>query len=129
MIHHHLLCPVPGGVGVPPWGCAGPAHWFFHVTGIDTQTSYFYDAVSGAVPCLALLALIAGAIGAFRHWNCHATWWCWRHAKHVLTDPETGESHALCWRHHPGQRHKHWKPHHIEDVWRRHLERQRAVAE
>lgn len=93
MIRH--LCPVPGGMGVPPWGCTGPVHWLMHVTGIDSQTSYFYDAFSGAVPCLALLALFAGVVGWYRKHNCKKPW-CLRWGHYLAADHI-----PLCRRHHP----------------------------
>lgn len=123
-------CPVPGGTGVPPWGCHGFLHWLMHGAGVDTQTSYAYDFFSGVGPFLVGLSgwivVIGAGIAWYRHWNCHATWWCWRHARHPLTDPGSGETHLLCWRHHPGQRHKRWSLEHIQGVWERSAHARRA---
>lgn len=119
-------CPVPGGVmGVPPGGCSGFLHWLMHTGGVDTQNSYFYDFVSGVGPMLltavSVIAIFATAVAAYRRWSCRRSFWCPRHGHYPLTDPDTGETRSFCHVHHPGVTRKHWKPHHVEDVWRRHL--------
>lgn len=43
-------------------------HFFFHVTGIDMQSSYFYDFWSGIGTQITLL--VAG-FAAYRHHNCN----------------------------------------------------------
>lgn len=106
------LCPVPGGYGTPPWGCTGPVHWLMHVTGIDSQASYFYDFTSGVGPMLVTLLLGAGIISgwiiAYRKLTCEHSFFCYRHRLHDLTDPATGETHRYCHRHHPGGRSHSW---------------------
>jgi hypothetical protein len=69
------------------------AHWFLHVTGIDTQQSPFYDFWSG----IATQATVVGAIFAsYRHKNCQKRW-CPRLGH---PDPETNL--PVCNRHRTG---------------------------
>lgn len=99
-----------------------------HALGFDSQVNMAYGFTSGPGPFLEGLfsttAIVVSAIAFYRRWSCRRAWWCWRHGHHALTDPDTGESRAFCWRHHPGVRHKHWDRRHIADVWRRHLKHQ-----
>lgn len=78
-------------------------HWVLHVLGIDTQQSRWYDLWSG----IATQASVLGAAyGIYRKHNCGRRW-CWRLGRYQLTDPDTKVTRVLCWRHHPGIRHKH----------------------
>lgn len=45
---------------------------FLHMTGIDTQQSYYYDFWSGIGPCLLTAIALSSGIWAFIHrHNCH----------------------------------------------------------
>jgi hypothetical protein len=65
--------------------------WLFHITGIDTQQSYFYDFWSGIATQASLL--FAG-IGYWIHRNCHIKG-CWRIGQHSF------KHYNLCKKHHP----------------------------
>lgn len=66
-------------------------HWLAHVTGVDTQQSYFYDFWSGIGTQLTVL--LAGA-GAYHKHQCSRPR-CWRVGKH------TRDGSAWCIRHRP----------------------------
>lgn len=66
-------------------------YWLKHLTGTDSQATWFYMFWSG----IATQATLCVAAAAFiRHKNCHVKW-CWR-LGHI--DPET--HHPACRRHH-----------------------------
>lgn len=66
-------------------------HWFWHVTGIDTQQSRWYDFWSGIG---TQIALVLAGFGVYRKHNC-AIKGCWRLGKFPHGD------YHLCAKHHP----------------------------
>lgn len=94
-----------------------------HISGTDTQQSYFYDSTSGWIPALTgtltLIFALATVIAAYHRWTCHHAWHCFRHGRHALTDPDTDETHVYCWKHHPAGRSKRWHPDKRQEIWRR----------
>lgn len=70
----------------------------------ETNRMYAFFSSIGGTPLFAL-----GIFGfTWRHLNCHAPG-CWRISRHHFTDPETGERHSLCKKHHPDAQPKaHW---------------------
>jgi hypothetical protein len=79
-------------------------HDILHVFGVDTQQSYWYDFWSGIATQASLVFL---GVGLYRRNNCRKRW-CWRIGRFHLSDnTQTGVTHALCWRHHPGVGEKH----------------------
>lgn len=127
-----MKCTIPGSgpnggplLGVPPYGCTGPVHFVLHGLGVDTQVGYFYGFASGSGPMfltlLVSLTVFGTAVAAYKRWSCQESFWCFRHGKHTLTDPATGETHHYCWRHHPGGHSKHWDAAKRLEIWEQHL--------
>jgi hypothetical protein len=55
-----------------------------HVLGMDTQTTYNYDSVSGVLPIMVTALGFTGVlVTAWRRWNCHEAG-CWRHGKYEI---------------------------------------------
>ena len=72
-------------------------HWFWHITGIDTQQSRFYDFWSG----IATQGTIIGAgVAVYRKHNCHRRW-CLRIGHFEHQDGEIKR--FFCHRHHPAE--------------------------
>jgi hypothetical protein len=72
-------------------------HWL----GADSGSGTAYLLWSGVVGDITIVAAMIGApVLLFRKHNCEVRW-CWRIARHDLTDQATGLTHQLCRRHHP----------------------------
>lgn len=67
--------------------------WLLHVTGIDTQSSPYYDFWSGIGPVLFTQGSIL--LVYYRHHNCQEKW-CWR-----LGHPDPATNQPVCNKHHP----------------------------
>ena len=97
--------------------------WLLHVAGIDTQASFAYDAWSGFIPAalafVSATAIVASAVSFYHRWSCQHAWWCPRHGKHELADPQTSETHHYCHAHHPGPRSRRWTPAERRSIWLR----------
>ena len=73
-----------------------------HVFGVDNVSGKWYGFWSGFGGDVAIIgSFVAAPVLLWRKHNCGVRW-CWRIARHDYTDPETGITHALCRRHHPG---------------------------
>lgn len=66
-------------------------YWFKHLTGTDSQTTWFYMWWSGIA---TQASIVFAAVAYYRHHNCHRRW-CWR-LGHI--DPE--HHHPACRKHH-----------------------------
>lgn len=71
--------------------------------GWDSANSFGYLFHSGSGATLELI--VWGTWLWLWRSSCQARRWCMRHASHNLTDPESGTSHKMCWRH-AGLEHK-----------------------
>lgn len=91
--------------------------------GFNDQITPRYGFTSGVGPMILAFFLSLGvfftAAHAYRSWTCQHSVWCYRHADHDLTDPDTGETHKYCHRHHPGTRSHRWSWEERLDIHRR----------
>lgn len=70
-------------------------HWLLHVTGIDTQSSPFYDFWSGIGPVIfGQLPILGAIIIHTKQKNCHVKG-CWR-----LGQPDPLHGWPACKKHH-----------------------------
>lgn len=74
-----------------------PAQWAAHIAGLDNASGFWYLLWSGIVGDVALLG---AAWAIVRKHNCE-THGCPRLGRHEWVDPQTGQTHKLCRRHHP----------------------------
>jgi hypothetical protein len=67
------------------------------VMGWDSGTSggYLFQSGSGATLELA----VWGTLVYLWRSSCSDRRWCLRHGRHAITDPQTGVTHKVCWRH------------------------------
>lgn len=72
-------------------------HWLWHVLGIDTQQSQWYDFWSGFATKLPNPTEIIMAVVWYKHNLCHIER-CPRLGKHKFNGS------PYCWRHHPHNR-------------------------
>ena len=65
--------------------------------GWDQGNSFGYLFHSGSGATIELAAW--GTTVYLWRTSCHDRRWCLRHGRHQVTDPETGVSHMVCWKH------------------------------
>jgi hypothetical protein len=114
--------------GVVAWVLNGPSvnHWLAVHTGIVDMSGPYYAFWSGFGSDIAEFSLVGAAItGVYqlnRKYNCHQRG-CWR----IGTHPAAGGQFLLCYRHHPDYQGKKPTPELIEQLHRRHIEREEAI--
>jgi hypothetical protein len=74
--------------------------WLYHFFGLDNGSGSKYLFWSGSGSDIAELSLLGGIIALLRKHNCE-THKCPRLGRHQWIDPNTGQTHHLCRKHHP----------------------------
>jgi hypothetical protein len=68
-----------------------------HLMGWDDPNSFGYLFHSGSGATLEIV--IWGSLLWFWRTSCDDRRWCLRHGRHPITDPESGVTHKVCWKH------------------------------
>jgi hypothetical protein len=74
------------------------AHFFGFSAGDGNGSPYLFWSGTGGLAERALELLAIGWLFLWRT-SCHDRRWCLRHGRHAVTDPETGVTHKVCWKH------------------------------
>jgi hypothetical protein len=74
--------------------------WAYLTLGLNNGSGPAYLFWSGVGSDITEFAIVGALLGTLRKHNCE-THRCWRLGRHDWTDPQTGQTHKLCRKHHP----------------------------